>query len=624
MKKETLFLLLLSLSVTAIAQVDRAIFQTISPGGITGSFHGGTSAPTHFSSVGQTVQPRPATTGQGGGVLNTNEIMFTAVVDATPATIANIGPTKSVVSTAANITAQLTDVESGIFIAKIRYRPIAASASIGFTTAVMSVTTGSTYQATIPATLLTDLGVEYKIQVANGFGLLNTDSLTLRTLRVDHASGLDVTSYPSSAAGVEFSNYRIIALPLVSSANKANDIFGDELEAYDKTKWRLYKYNGSSFAELDGNSQLTPGEGYWMIAKSFSNALNTGEGTTVDVSSKNPFQMTLRPGWNQIGNPYPFNISWADILAANTTASSSINNNRNILVFRDGTKSEGVNVLRKMEGGFVKNTGSANVTIDIPVVKNTVIQSGRMMDEPNGNKNSLDQPSWEISFNLQAGDQIESRGGIGMHPEAQLGFDQRDDFTLPRFLEYLELRVPKKHAGMQLTKDVVPTQENFAWEFTVESNMADRNTTLSWDNSYFGSDKNIYLLEEETHLITDMREKSFFNFGRATSGKFKVIFGTQEFAKEQLIPSRVILYDPYPNPFVTKVIIEYSLPEVATQKQGSIKIYNALGQEVHSMNTSLQPGTATCTWENEKETTGIYLVRLTIGDQTVVKKIIKQ
>lgn len=622
MKKEILFLLLLSISVTAVAQVDRAILQTISPGAITGSFHGGTSIPMHFSSVGQTVQQRPATTGEGGGVLNANEIMFTEAVDATPATIANLGPDVSGASAATTITAQLVDAESGILVAKIRYRPIAAPASTGFTTAVMNVTTGSTYQASIPSTFLTDLGVEYKIQVANGFGLFNADSLVIHTVRVDHATGLEVTSYPSSVAGVSSSNYRIIALPLVLSANKANDIFSDELEAYDKVKWRLFKYNGTSFAELDGNSALTPGEGYWMIARSVSNPLNTGEGTTVDVSSKSPFQITLKPGWNQIGNPYPFNISWADILAANAAVSSSINNNRNIIVFRDGTKSEGVNVLRKMEGGFVKNTGSANVTIDIPVVKNSVIQSGRVMDEPAEIQNPLDQPNWEVSFQLKAGDRIESRGAIGMHPDARLDYDPYDDFTLPRFIEYLELRIPKEHLGMHLTRDMVPTQENFVWDFTIESNVADLNTILTWDNSFFGSGKDIYLLQEETHRITDMREKSEFHFERVGNGRFKVIFGNEEFTKEQLVPSRMFLYDPYPNPFTNQVTIEYSLPE--NQREGSIRIFNMLGQEIHVTNPPMKPGSNTYTWESREEGAGMFFVRLTVGGQTVIKKIIKQ
>ena len=284
---------------------------------------------------------------------------------------------------------------------------------------------------------------------------------------------------------------------------------------------------------------------------------------------------------------------------------------------------ENVDVLNKMEGGFVKYLGTSVANIKIPVAKNLSIQ-GRAGSTQNIATNSLDQPSWEILFNLKAGDTEYNLGGLGMHPEAKEGFDYHDDFNSPRFIEYMEVKFPKKYVGMTYTKDVVPTNENYVWQFNVESNLKEEITSLAWNNSYFGNGKEIYLLDVATHKITNMTTESRYDFNRTTSKEFKIVYGASEYVKKEIIPNNVILFDPSPNPFTDRVSIEYSLPKEAETLGGEIEIYNIIGSKVSSASLPKQSGVGKWIWESEGQALGFYLVRLKVGDGVATKKMLKK
>ncbi len=593
------------------------------PSANTVKFNGSSATVTAstITSVTTTV-PSGATTGvitvTVGGLTGTSTSSFTIDTSA-PLVSANNTPSAVAPATAISVSANFTDAESGIASASLEYRPIAGVSPNNFVTIAMTNSSGSTWGATIPSSAVTELGVEYKFLVANGVGLDNSASQTVYKTVIQHSSGLAISAYPASAAGTTTSSYRMIAIPLVLNDKTVNDVFNDVLGGYDPTAYRLFKYNGNTYNELNGSSTLVPGEGYWFICVS-SSPLNTGKGTTVDVDTQNPFKITLNPGWNQIGNPYNFNISWADIVAANPTQVANLGgNNSKFRIFRGAV--DNVDVLKATEGGFVKFLGTSATTIKIPVTRNASIQ-GRIAEPPVAGS-SLDLPAWEILFNLKNGETKYTLGGIGMNPEANEGFDYYDDFNSPRFIDYLEVKFPKKYFGMTYTKDVVPTKENNTWLFTVETNLKDPRTTLSWDNSNFNTSKLVYLLDVATHRVTDMNMQSNYTFDHSGSNEFKVIVGQQDYVKKELIPDQLFLQDPYPNPFAERTTIVYALPSEVKDTGAVIKVYNAHGACVATMTTQV-PGQGSWSWEAGEQASGIYLIRLSLGDQSVTKKLLKQ
>jgi hypothetical protein len=593
------------------------------PAANTVKFNGTTAVVTAstITSITATV-PAGATTGTitvtQGGLTGTSASSFTVDTSA-PAVSSNSTPITVAPASTLNVSANFTDTESGIATASLQYRPIVGTLPNNFITIAMANSSGSTWGATIPSSAVTELGVEYKFLLVNGAGLDNSASQTLYKSAIQFLSGLAISSYPGSAAGTTTSSYRMISVPLVLNDKTVNGVFSDVLGGYDPTAYRLFKYNGSTFNELNGSSTLLPGEGYWFICVS-SSPLSTGNGTTVDVDTQNPFKITLNPGWNQIGNPYNFNISWADIIAANPAQAANLGgNNSKFRIFRGAVDNS--DVLKATEGGFVKFLGSSAAQIKIPVTKNSSIQGRIASSAAVGS--SLDESAWEIMFNLKNGGTEYSLGGIGMDPEAKEGFDYHDDFNSPRFVDYLEVKFPKKYVGMTYTKDVVPTAENYSWSFKVEANLQDPQTTISWDNSYFNTSKSVYLLDVTTHRVTDMNAESGYTFSHSGVNEFKVVIGQQDFVKKELIPDHLVLQDPYPNPFAERSTITYALPSIVKDSGAMIRVYNAQGACVSAMAVQ-DPGQGSWSWDAGEQASGIYLVRLSVGDQSITRKLIKQ
>jgi hypothetical protein len=76
----------------------------------------------------------------------------------------------------------------------------------------------------------------------------------------------------------------------------------------------------------------------------------------------------------------------------------------------------------------------------------------------------------------------------------------------------------------------------------------------------------------------------------------------------------------YPNPFNARTIIGYSLPE---QSSVCIDIYDLLGRKVETLNQGIQPaGQYRAIWDGSRFSSGMYLYRLTAGNESFVKRAI--
>ncbi len=421
---------------------------------------------------------------------------------------------------------------------------------------------------------------------------------------------------PYNSFGSAQSNYRIVSVPL-SGANTAIEAVFDELGQYDRTKWRMYQYNGTTTSELSGSSTMSLGRGYWLIIKDNPGPITVGGGGTAGT----PFTLNLNQGWNLIGNPYNFDIDWAEILAFNGGPSEV---SPDLKVYRGSGAYENGIELEKFSGGFVLATGST--TLDIPAYRDPAIQ-GRRSNSNNSsrNKNNIDQPDWELLLNTKIGDLVNTFGGVGMNQEAQVDFDRYDELTLPRFLEYVEIvhNKPQKF-NSNYTKDIVPTTENFTWDFVVESNVDDPLIELTWDNSYFGNnDKQLYLWDVALSKAVNMRTQTSYTFSRDISHDLKVIYGNQDYVKEKISVSELVFHNVSPNPVTTSALISFSVPEDVDQQTIEISALDLMGRKVWANSNQFQSGYHEVNWDIEnKAIKGIYIVQIQSGNDLKHKRIV--
>lgn len=611
---------LLFISLNSFAQVNRAPSQNFNnAGGATGTITSG--IPTHFSSVGQpTVLARPASTNAGGGVMTANELMFSViiVVDSSPPTFGTNGTNTSVApGNALAITADFVDAESNVTEAVVQYKSVSALGNAPPDIQLTKVT-GNNWTGSIPATSIGELGVEYKFKIKNGAPLEATSPLN--KVVINHTGGVTIainTTFSKSQ-----SNYRIIANPLVLSPNTIDAIFSEALGGYDENVWRMYRYENSSISKLSKSSTMDIGKGYWFISTKppANNIFTTGAGTTVPVSVDEPFEITLSPGWNQIGNPYNFNISWNDVRAANSTIADKLSTKARSY---DGNVKE-IDEIKKFEGAYVSNTGAVIVKIKIPVAKNPII-NGRIKSKEI--ENPLSNDHWEVKFNLSNGLQRYTLGGVGMHPQANESVDAYDDFNIPRFFEYLEVKHPKQLYDMSYTKDVVPTQQEHTWNFSTESNQEGENITLAWDNSYFGNGgEQLWLMDVEAGAVWDMRKENKVVVAYSPIRKWRVAFGSEAYVKDVTLPEQNSLIAVYPNPFTSDISIEVAVVETSVVK---LDILDLNGKNVRTLvNQQMNKGRYITKWEgtnigSDDIAVGVYIVRFQAGAVVQFKRIVK-
>jgi choice-of-anchor B domain-containing protein len=97
--------------------------------------------------------------------------------------------------------------------------------------------------------------------------------------------------------------------------------------------------------------------------------------------------------------------------------------------------------------------------------------------------------------------------------------------------------------------------------------------------------------------------------------------GDETTVAEEIEPARnFILMQNYPNPFNPSTIIEYS---IAGQSKVVIKIFDALGREIETLQNELKPaGTYKIKWNADNMPAGIYFYRIMAGEFIETRKMI--
>ena len=221
--------------------------------------------------------------------------------------------------------------------------------------------------AEIPAAFVGERGLEYWVEVWTSSGPLTDPdtepSINPHVLRV-RSSIAETSASPPKV-------YRMLSVPLDHAPDlQMPDLLGLSLGAYNRANWRLYAYSPQDEAAAEWSESwrssrrfaAAPGRAFWLITKGEQRFVTSLAGHS--VGTEFPFQLELQPGWNQVGNPFAFPISW-DTVEKDTVVGEPAFFDPKIKSYttlRNG-------VLPPFAGVFVENMGSSPVTISIPAVE---------------------------------------------------------------------------------------------------------------------------------------------------------------------------------------------------------------------------------------------------------------
>jgi len=87
-----------------------------------------------------------------------------------------------------------------------------------------------------------------------------------------------------------------------------------------------------------------------------------------------------------------------------------------------------------------------------------------------------------------------------------------------------------------------------------------------------------------------------------------------------IIPEKIHLFNPYPNPFNPTTTIRLS---VVARQASQLQIYDVTGRLVETfINETLEPGTYEIIWDARSHPAGIYFIQMTAGRNRQVQKLI--
>ncbi len=513
-----------------------------------------------------------------------------------PVLITNNTPTEVLQGSDLLISVQLDDPETKILNAFVRVK----SPSSGTEINTSLVKSGNNYEFTVPSLLIGELGVEYDLKVTNEKGLVYASPIFLVKVRIP-GTGLAI---PYTAFGGNISNYRVISIPLDLDKPTVTDVF-DELPLYDKTKWRISHYDNATNTnnELLTNSTLQPGIGYWLLIKDNpGKPITTGTGKTVDIQPT--FTLSLKAGWNQIGNPYNFNLLWSDLVTANPGLPISFRSyNGSIKNFENKT------TLTVMEGGFI------NVATDMQIVYPVKKNTGSRIEAPQGTlENSIDQTDWEIDFIINQRDISNVIGGLGMRLNASVDFDIYDGFSMPHFDEFLDLNHTKKLNHYNYSKDVIPTSDSHTWNFKVDASETEKPAMITWNNSYLGNNNiNLILFDDQSNVWIDMKQHTSYSFTPPVN--FKVIYGAENYVTKEIGNGNSKILEVSPNPSNGPISIHMFLPEWQKKFPVELELKSLTGITLANIFTGeLESGYQKIEWSGESNSnklpSGVYLVQM--------------
>jgi len=565
---------------------------------VTGTFHNvtGLNAETNYQVI--------LRSANSSGSSNDSNTKFTQTKDATgtddPAPTVNLGGTASVNSVSANVT-DGTDPKTIVFF----HRKITDTAP-PIAESSVEVASG-TYLVNVASADVDEIGMEYYFEVTDFIGRKSTSpkGYVYRTISNQ--------ALPNLSVGGRVENYRIFSIPLdYGGSNNISDIFASviaQFQGYNKEKWRLLRYQGNKNVDYtEGLQRIEKAKGYWFNSVEAIDLQVSG--TIIQANQDTPFILQLDDGWNQIGNPFTFDISWSDVRAKNPAATGV----GPLYVYNPSIKFDQNDNLRAWGGGFVHSDGATTISIPVTVAH----ASGRLQSERVSA--NLGSATWFVPLKVVQGVAVNDIGGIGMNPSASNSKDLFDELSLPRFVNYLELNgYHPEYKWTRFMRDVVTTANSYTWNLKVESNFGGPETTLVWDNADFGdNDSKLILFDVDAQVMVDMRLSSSYTFMSQSEKNLKMVYAR---SASDFAPGFSSLGQPYPNPFSNQIYF----PAIVDGQSNIIElfVYDMVGRSVWAGNaTGLAGGIHQLVWDGNdfagsRLPDGVYVYRVRINDGSV-------
>ncbi len=477
---------------------------------------------------------------------------------------------------------------------------------------------GNIYSAVIPRAYVTKRGVEYYLKAYDGANervIPATAPETPAVIRVTLPSLPPITTVAST--------YGMISIPSELQQKNVRQVLENILGVYDVNKWRVFRWINGAYVELTSSFNFEPGQAFWLITD--QQQVITLD-TSVSVPTDEDYIISLDQGWNQVGTPFYFNLSWADVIAA------SPNVVQGGTAFQwNGTEWVTATELEPFKGYFVYTPSGGNILHFPP----REAGEGGLLRETTP---ALQEGEWNLQLIAQNDQYRDAANWVGVRQDAADTWDLRDIPEPPavdaRGVElYLDNTHWETQSGTYSGDFRVPTSQGHAWRLTIR-NGAEQNPVklVLKPEGKLPTGFGIFLIDEALGQVRQLAPGDTLEL--STIGHvprpFLLVVGTEEFLNSRRgpdwIPTNYQLAQNYPNPFNPTTTIVYGLP---ARTRVSLAVFDLLGRKVKTLVPGDQQmaGYHTVIWDGRDEhgravASGVYFYVLEAADFRAMKKMI--
>ncbi|SVA94542.1 uncharacterized protein METZ01_LOCUS147396, partial [marine metagenome] len=466
---------------------------------------------------------------------------------------------------AITVTVNIND-ETGISSANLYYTQ---GGSQSFSNLTLSVTSGSSYSATIPSSDVTRNGLIYFIRAEDDLGFVAVSDTV--GVAVNFSTGDLSTSTALSSAyptGFPIDKWRMISIPAKLDDYQVGNVIGDELGSQTNSSWRIFEWDDVSSTYKENPINFSSGESYWLYQRAEDNlALATPSGETGNMAGSS---LTIKPGWNMIGSPYSFLV---DLVVDQAQFYGPVAYGLSGESWSDVTSE-----LRPWSGYALYNrtTGDQNVVID-PVGSTTGILA----------RQEVLTEGWFGNLEVRAGDFADIHNKFGQLTTAEDGMDHHDNPEIVAPEAYVSITFTNDTEQGKFTSDMRSfDQELQVWEVHVTGQALDASAILNWSFPQPAEANTEIILLDDMHRVTmAMDERQQLELGMISERfprKIHIVAGPMELVQAAVtellaaIPEEFTLYQNYPNPFNPVTTLRFGLPQPSNIE---FRIINILGQE---------------------------------------------